>query len=310
MYELADFGSFMIPGRIASLSGQPKKRVQRNPKLSFEIDPNGHYAVENTYVEYFIPTQTKHTVIFVHGGGLCGNTWSTTPDGRPGFLQLFLQQQYAVYVVDTVERGRAGWCSVPEIWPEAAESRTAETTWSAFRIGDEEGFGDRQAFQKQQFPVDAFDSFVCYQVPRWDVHTDASVAGLNQLLQKMDEPCVIIGHSQGCDLVMRTFEQRPDKVSHIILMEPSACYDLNDINNQTTPLLIVWGDYLIGNAFWEKLYVASVQYQIELLALGLQAQVLQLPAKSITGNSHALMMDMNNADIAEKLMAWVDTGNI
>src|SRR5206468_12694175 len=54
------------------------------------------------YVEYMIPAQLRHPypIVMVHGGGGQGTDWMGTPDGRPGWAQYFVQEGYAVYVVD------------------------------------------------------------------------------------------------------------------------------------------------------------------------------------------------------------------
>jgi pimeloyl-ACP methyl ester carboxylesterase len=61
------------------------------------------------YVEYQVPAQLRHPypVVLVHGGGGQGTDWMGTPDGRPGWQQLLLQEGYAVYVVDRPGHGRS-----------------------------------------------------------------------------------------------------------------------------------------------------------------------------------------------------------
>ncbi len=64
---------------------------------------NAHF-IGQIYVEYRIPEDLRHPfpIVLVHGGGVHGATWFSTPDGRPGWAQYFLRQGYAVYVVDQV----------------------------------------------------------------------------------------------------------------------------------------------------------------------------------------------------------------
>lgn len=61
------------------------------------------------YVEYMIPRERKHPypIVMVHGGGGQGTDWMRTPDGRPGWAQYFVEQGYAVYVVDRPGHGRS-----------------------------------------------------------------------------------------------------------------------------------------------------------------------------------------------------------
>ena len=83
-----------------------------------KLDPNGQYMVEQMYVQYYLPRNRKGKLPFLmwHGGGLTGVTYESTPDGREGWLNLFVRKGWDVYVSDAVERGRSGFAS-PDIWP-------------------------------------------------------------------------------------------------------------------------------------------------------------------------------------------------
>src|SRR5262249_29175779 len=76
------------------------------------------FMVEQMYVQYFLPRHRKGKLplLMWHGGGLTGVTYETTPDGREGWLTLFVRKGWDVYVSDAVERGRAGFAS-PDVWP-------------------------------------------------------------------------------------------------------------------------------------------------------------------------------------------------
>jgi pimeloyl-ACP methyl ester carboxylesterase len=60
------------------------------------------------YVEHWIPAQVKHPypVVLVHGGWGQGSDWISTFDGKRGWVSLFLEQGYKVYVVDRPGQGR------------------------------------------------------------------------------------------------------------------------------------------------------------------------------------------------------------
>ena len=71
--------------------------------------PQGRVPRGQMFVQWEAPaTVTKpYPIVLVHGGGGQGTDWLSTPDGRPGWATLLLQEGYAVYVVDRPGHGRA-----------------------------------------------------------------------------------------------------------------------------------------------------------------------------------------------------------
>src|SRR5580700_5915773 len=71
----------------------------------------GSPMVGHMYVEFQIPEKLAqpYPVVMIHGGSQTGTNFTGTPDGREGWAQYFLRRGYAVYVVDQVARGRAGY---------------------------------------------------------------------------------------------------------------------------------------------------------------------------------------------------------
>lgn len=71
----------------------------------------GNITVNQLYVEKLTPAhgvrQPKPLVFFHGGGGFTGGTWLNTPDNRRGFAAWFLEQGYAVYLVDQPGLGRS-----------------------------------------------------------------------------------------------------------------------------------------------------------------------------------------------------------
>jgi hypothetical protein len=72
------------------------------------------------------------------------------------------------------------------------------------------------------------------------------------------------------------------------------------------PHLFVWADFLDKHPFW----VASVpnvrRWYDALCTADVDAEWLDLPAQGIRGNSHAMMMDDNSAQIADLVLDWLD----
>src|ERR1700729_1511790 len=71
----------------------------------------GSPMVGQLYAEFQIPQKLLHPypIVMIHGGSQTGTNFTGTPDGREGWAQYFLRRGYAVYVVDQVARGRAGY---------------------------------------------------------------------------------------------------------------------------------------------------------------------------------------------------------
>ena len=145
-----------------------------------KLDPNGQFMVEQMYVQYFLPKNRKGKLplLMWHGGGLTGVTYETTPDGREGWLNLFVRKGWDVYISDAVERGRAGFAS-PDVWAGEPIFLNYADPFERFRIGDGEGSwstdpAKRRVLPGNQFPVEAYDNYMKQTVPRW-LSTDNAV---------------------------------------------------------------------------------------------------------------------------------------
>jgi pimeloyl-ACP methyl ester carboxylesterase len=128
--------------------------------------PAGQVLVDNAYATYQYPAEQRYPypILFNPGGGHTARVYDTTPDGREGWLTLFLRQGFAVYGVDrpntgragtdvckinAVRLGRAGAAELPAINRYAAES-----SWVTFRWGP--NFGE--PYPNTQFPVEFADN--------------------------------------------------------------------------------------------------------------------------------------------------------
>ena len=198
MYRLRDFGSFFVGGRTVAVDGQPIRSLQLTSEVAIDYDPNGKFLIEQLYVQYFIPeaVRSKLPVILLHGGGMTGACWETTPDGRPGWINHLIEAGFPVYVIDMVERGRSGFCAVPGVWTDDPIVRTAREAWGLFRFGRPEDFDAGVPFPGQQFPLHAMAAFQRQFVPRWLSTFEAQVAGVQAAIEQIG-PCILICHSQG-----------------------------------------------------------------------------------------------------------------
>jgi pimeloyl-ACP methyl ester carboxylesterase len=60
------------------------------------------------FVERWIPSQVRfpYSIVLIHGGYGQGSDWLSAPSGRRGWVSVFLEQGYRVYVLDRPGQGR------------------------------------------------------------------------------------------------------------------------------------------------------------------------------------------------------------
>lgn len=280
-YTLETFGSYTVGGRLMEVTTGTPKKVQFTRTASWDVDPRGHFAVEHAYVQYFVPAprNAEPPVVLVHGGGMSGSCWETTPDGRPGWLHLLLDRGYEVHVVDNVERGRAGFA--PGVWGGEPLLRSLEEAWVLFRIGTKDGFKSRTPFPDQRFPAEHFDAFARSFVPRWLGTTPLQTAALLAVLQRIG-PAKVICHSQGGEIAFDAEAQAPSLFHSIIALEPSGL-PIPSTQADATPLVLIAGDYLDTAAQW-------VQRHEDWQALANGSRPVQIIGAG-RGHSHMIMMD-------------------
>src|ERR1700744_4079681 len=192
MITLRKTGSFFVGGRRVSVTGQTPYQVTLSSTETREYDPNGTYWIEAAYVQYFLQAAPRYEVplVLMHGGGLTGAMWEDTPDGRPGWLQLLLEAGVSVYVVDNIERGRAGFCALDGVWPDRPLSRSDEEAAQIYRF-DHAG---------HRFPSEAMQGLSAQTVPRWPSTRGLQQQALIEVVKRIG-PCALLGFSQGGGLV-------------------------------------------------------------------------------------------------------------
>ena len=76
------------------------------------------------------------------------------------------------------------------------------------------------------------------------------------------------------------------------------------------PTLVMFGDHLgdvpPGIVNWKTTYEGCSAYVEKVKAAGGDITMMWLPAMGIKGNSHMLMQDKNNLQIADRILAWID----
>lgn len=293
----------------------------------------GEHRINQMYVDYMIPvSRNKVPVVFVHGGGLSGKTWGTTPDGRMGWDEYFVRKGYPTYVVDQVGRGRSGFdhTNTNKVWQGLLPPKSMfafftlgySLRWEAFRVGPEYG----TPFSNTKFPYKYFAQLDDSAVPDNTIPTivmPADSPTVNNLatLGESLKGAVLIGHSQGGRAPLDAALANPGAVAGAVVTEPGGCraasvdaqlpspdpiYTNKEISKlaRTTPVLVLFGDTL-GNEDWKARLDDCKKLVRRLKDAGGNATMLYLPNQGVLGNSHMFMIDENNRQVADLLMKWI-----
>ncbi len=293
-YALSDFGSYTVAGRVHEVTTGEPSRINFTRSASYVYDPKGHFPVEHAYVQYFVPANRNDTppVVLVHGGGMHGSTWETTPDGRPGWLNHLVRLGYETHVLDNVERGRSGFAI--DIWEGDPIGRSQQEAWALFRIGPRDGFATRTPFPDGQFPTEHFDTFSRMLVPRWLTTTPLHVAALVAVLKRVG-PAIVVCHSQGGEIAMDAMRQVPDLFAGLVGIEPST--RLNDPKTAAAvPTVIFAGDHLDIDPHWRERQQIWNDWVTDLSKLGGAARLLRSGHDVRSGHTHMPMLDYGSED--------------
>jgi pimeloyl-ACP methyl ester carboxylesterase len=267
---LESISSRFVGGRTVELTDQPVDEVALSSSLpSYRHDGNDTYHIEQAYVQRYVPSRRVYDtpVLFVAGGGLTGACWETTPDGRPGWLTAFLRAGLRVDVLDNAERGRAGWCALPDVWPGKPIMRGEREMWDVFRMGPPEDYDRRIPYPGSQFPLGAFADMAQQSVPRWPGNGELAVRSLRAVVTELG-PCALVGHSQGGGLCAQVAAQCPQLVHQAVLIEPHGLPGISVSGHTYPPQLIVVGDNTERTPLWAHLTAEMRRYAAQLQQAG------------------------------------------
>ena len=313
-------GSFFIGGvahHAAGLSG-----TDTGPEVTRE----GNVTGGQMYVQYQVPATAGHTaVVMIHGGGLSGQAYETTPDGRMGWSEYFVRAGRPVYVIDQAGRGRSGFdgslYNATRLGTQATASQPPilvighEYAWTWFRIGPKFG----TAFADTQFPVEAVDSFYKMWIPDLNASLPsqnpsyADLAGLGKQLGG----AVLMGHSESFMFPERAALLDPAAVKGIISLESgyacaTAFSDQEKAVLAKIPILIVFSDHHADapepfGSRWTTSMAQCRDFAASIQKEGGDVTFMHLPEMGIHGNTHMFMLDRNNLAIADLLLGWIDS---
>lgn len=274
----------------------------------------------------------KNALVFLHGYGQSGKTWETIPDGRDGFQNIFLEKGWATYIVDEPRRGRAGQSTVPV----ELKAQPQDQLWfDNFRIGQYPNIYDNVAFPRDAESERQFFHQMTPDTSAFDVEV---VTKAMEAVIDRTGASVLITHSAGGGPGWLTAIRNP-KVKGVIALEPGTFPFLADempaveattspfpasgmeVSEEEfakllkTPIVVYFGDNIPtgdeplenwGFDNWRTRLNLANRWAEVMKAHGGDVEIVVLPDKGIKGNTHFLMSDLNNEEVADEMERWLE----
>lgn len=315
-------GSFSVGGKVVTTPGAYNNN---NPTAEGQTFHGDHL-----YAFYQKPLNAKPLpIVMLHGAYESGRSWETTPDGREGFQTIFLRRHFPVYIADQPRRGRAGNSTVAaKVEPTPYD----QLFFDQFRMGKWPNFFDNVQFSHDPAALNQFFQAVTPNTGPYDagVISDAMAA----LFDKIG-PGILFSHSQGGEPGWLTAIKSPN-VKGIVALEPGSGFifpegelppampsaagtlspvpvSLADFEKLTRiPIVIYYGDNFPteptkerGQDNW-RVRLAMAKLWVEAINKhGGDAKLVHLPDIGIRGNTHFLMWDLNNVQIADLISKFL-----
>lgn len=309
-------GSFAVGGVVQKTPGNYYNNKPTAAGQSFHGD--------HLYAFYQVPQNpTGHPIVMLHGAFQSARSWETTSDGREGFQTLFLRRGFPVYLVDQPRRGRAGNSTVPTSVEPVPND---QLFFDQFRIGKWPAYFDNVKFDRQP---ETLNQFLRSMTPNTGPYDAGVISDAMSALFSKVGPAILFTHSQGGGPGWLTAIKNPN-VKAIVAFEPGSGFifpqgelplampsaagtlspeavPLSDFQKLTRiPIVIYYGDNFPieptterGQDNWRvrlnmaRLWVDAINKH------GGDARLVHLPEIGVRGNTHFLMSDLNNLQIAD-----------
>jgi len=309
-------GSFAVGGTLLQTPGTYDNNKPTAAGQTFHGD--------HLYAFYQVPHNPRALpIVMLHGAYQSARSWETTSDGREGFQTLLLRRGFAVYLVDQPRRGRAGNSTV---------ATTTDPTpydqlfFDQFRIGKWPAYFDNVQFDRKP---ETLDQFLRSVTPNTGPYDAGVISDAMSALFTKTGPAILFTHSQGGGPGWLTAIKNPN-VKGIVALEPGSGFifpqgelppampsaagtlapeavSLSDFQKLTRiPIVIYYGDNFSvqptterGQDNW-RVRLAMARLWVDAINRhGGDARLVHLPEIGIHGNTHFLMSDLNNVEIAD-----------
>jgi pimeloyl-ACP methyl ester carboxylesterase len=280
-------------------------------------------SVYGTHVQYQVPETVRDQLVLVHGGGGQALDMLTTADGRPGWATIFLRDGFAVHTVDRPGLGRSPYH--PDIFGPYAPPASFEGFVASFAAPSPPGLPPHTQWPGSGDAADpALATFLAWQEPfppdAARAHEDMRT-GATGLLDRIG-PAVLLTHSFGGGFGWLALSERRPLVKAIVAVEPAGppFVDhpaLGSFRHGLTPVPVSFGPGP-DEAKLDGIPIAVVSAECSgfepschltaeyLRSCGAAVDEIRLGDLGIHGNGHAMMLELNNAEVAAVITDWID----
>ena len=267
---IVDQGSFLAGGTIVTAPGNYKGSTEPTNNAGETL--HGDHA----YVFYQKPKNAHHnSLVFLHGYGQSAKTWETTPDGQ--------------------------------LW------------YNNFRIGQWPDYNANAAVPRDEASRDQFFRAMTPDTGAFD--EKVVVQAMTAVFEKAGDG-VLITHSAGGGPGWGT-AMASSHVKGVIALEPGTfpfpakgtAVSMDDFMKLTRiPIIVYFGDNIpkgdtpVANWSednWRVRWNLAKKWEAVMNKYGGHVQVVSLPDIGIKGNTHFMMADLNNEDVANAMEKWM-----
>lgn len=315
-------GSFAVGGTIITNPGtfDPYKPT-----------PEGQtFRGDHAYVFYQVPVKArKYPLVMWHGIGQFSKTFETTPDGREGYQNIFLRNNYSVYLIDQPRRGNAGRSTVTA----TINPMPDEQQWfDVFRVGVWPNYFDGVQFARDTETLNQYFRSMTPSIGAIDieVNTDA----VSSLFNKIGEG-ILVTHSHSGGMGWKTAVKNQN-IKAIVSYEPGSGFlfpegevpasiassagsleaigiSVKDFMLLTKiPIVIYYGDNIPENPSpnpgadgWRARLAMARKWRDTVNKYGGDVTVVHLPEVGLKGNTHFPFSDLNNIQVADLMNKWL-----
>ncbi|WP_186767185.1 alpha/beta fold hydrolase [Devosia ginsengisoli] len=287
-----------------------------------EPDAEGNVSVTNQmYVGYALPAEAKHDIplILVHGGGGQASDWFSTPDGRDGWRNYFVNAGFDTYWVD-----RPGYGRSPTSASYGDGQIASANSGIIARLSASDNFPGGEVTPTSEGVIGWLkgSSSTPY------AGNEIAAKDLSELLDKVG-PAILVLHSAGGGSGFWAADLNPEKVAGIIAIEASGSDGLSQAQSLTFDPPLTADFVPVEGADGCKLQPEGAVSTLTNLAgipvtlvstpnsflgapqvcalaslqqAGVTAELVKMEDVGAPGTGHFLMAETNNADSAKAII--------